>query len=800
LKFGSGSFSAHSYYIQLTIYGTAESTDTRLANVIQAFEAPYKDPNYLLQHLLDCFDEYVGHWNSQGTSKWYSPYTTLVQASGWGKSRAIRQLAAKDVYIFYCSFQKGSGYPYRSSIADDLDEVKLEQAVMTYVAYFTACLEELADSSKTPEEWAKEHIKTDQTQSEEKDFWERIRSRLEHTKTSLGREKDKEISFPNALENAFEKLNESSGMQQYLRDRRNTRMNVLFVFDEARSLLDIKYPAKTSRFLELRRALWYLPQSCGAFAVILDTTSRLSNFQPASLDDPSQRVKSENHDLFDPLYLLSTTDVMSMQTVKDATLHDIINPKLLYRYGRPMWGAQLDAVSEDKLTTQLGNLVKVAMEKLVGGGGKLAKLDKQSLDEKLAVAILGPRIGLDVAPQCHLASELVASHMRACAFISLDRRSLITMFPVEPILAEASAQIIHVYNISLVSLLEKLISAIRNGWIEGGYRGELVARLVLMLAMETCIKKTVSEKPKHNQFSHPVLVNNFIEALFGVRLDDWFNSKYNDEDEELKKFKPQCVGKLVRGMIFFTSFISITYTPTSNDMLEFLTRGVAIICKRNQKGIDFIIPILLPKDDNYYPLEVGQITYLLVQVKNWKVSGNFSEAATVCLSTHYAGIDDAARNPYISLYMQLGSISRDNNDGLQLAQEPTNILTRKQREVQTQICNGKPFKGKLDDPMIWVMRRCLQIPLVALGLSQQVYACLQSTPDDGNESQKLLGLLQKLLLAWPDPAELHISPKKRMHMKRMYPVIYAETTMDDSSEQGDCSSSKRQGKRRMHGN
>ena len=95
------------------------------------------------------------------------------------------------------------------------------------------------------------------------------------------------------------------------------------------------------------------------------------------------------------------------------------------------------------------------------------------------------------------------------------------------------------------------------------------------------------------------------------------------------------------------------------------------------------------------------------------------------------------------------------------------------------------------------MCRCLQIPLVALGLSQQVYVCLQSTPDDGNESQKLLGLLQKLLLAWPDPAELHISPKKRMHMQRMYPVIYAKTTMDDSSEQGDCSPSKRQGKRRI---
>ena len=40
----------------------------------------------------------------------------------------------------------------------------VREAEMTYVAYFATCLEELADSSKTPKEWAKEHIKTDKMQ------------------------------------------------------------------------------------------------------------------------------------------------------------------------------------------------------------------------------------------------------------------------------------------------------------------------------------------------------------------------------------------------------------------------------------------------------------------------------------------------------------------------------------------------------------------------------------------------------------------------------------------------------------
>ncbi|CAH1759347.1 15581_t:CDS:2 [Entrophospora sp. SA101] len=128
---------------------------------------------------------------------------------------------------------------------------------------------------------------------------------------------------------------------------------------------------------------------------------------------------------------------------------------------------------------------------------------------------------------------------------------------------------------------------------------------------------------------------------------------------------------------------------------NFWQGGVAVICERSQKSSS----------------------------EEWKVSGNFSGAATICLSTHYARIDDAPPNPYISLYMQLGSTI----NGLQLTQEPMKILTKTQNQVQNRICNGSPPKGKSNDPMIWT--------------------CLQPAPDNGSESQKLLGLLQKLLAA-----------------------------------------------------
>src|SRR5687767_9870886 len=151
-------------------------------------------------------------------------------------------------------------------------------------------------------------------------------------------------------------------------------MNILFVFDEARSTKNnaqIRFESSRTLFLELQHALWYFPQKCGAFTVVLDTTLRLSNSQPAS----------KNSELFDPLYILSTTDVMSTPTFRGESLNDVVDPRILYRYGRPMWGAQLNTVSENKLDKQLQNMVILAKKKLVGGGNSLSKLDEQTLNE-----------------------------------------------------------------------------------------------------------------------------------------------------------------------------------------------------------------------------------------------------------------------------------------------------------------------------------------------------------------------------------------------------------------------------------
>ncbi|CAJ0644805.1 14087_t:CDS:2 [Entrophospora sp. SA101] len=57
-----------------------------------------------------------------------------------------------------------------------------------------------------------------------------------------------------------------------------------------------------------------------------------------------------------------------------------------------------------------------------------------------------------------------------------------------------------------------------------------------------------------------------------------------------------------------------------------------------------------------------------------------------------------------------------------------------------------------------MVNQCLQIPMVAIGMNEKLYPYIQQIEngeDDENASQKLLVHLQKLLVSWPDPAELH---------------------------------------------
>ncbi|KAJ1565944.1 hypothetical protein HK405_011283, partial [Cladochytrium tenue] len=100
---------------------------------IAAFKREFKDPDNYVNRLYEDLERYAKAWERGG---YYFPGASIIQTSGSGKSRAMRELAKHGVYVVYCSFMKGdaSGFPRRSDIAEELLRPET-----SFLAYFLAC-------------------------------------------------------------------------------------------------------------------------------------------------------------------------------------------------------------------------------------------------------------------------------------------------------------------------------------------------------------------------------------------------------------------------------------------------------------------------------------------------------------------------------------------------------------------------------------------------------------------------------------------------------------------------------------
>ena len=128
----------------------------------------------------------------------------------------------------------------------------------------------------------------------------------------------------------------------------------------------------------------------------------------------------------------------------------------------------------------------------------------------------------------------------------------------------------------------------------------------------------------------------FLETF--IRKSEWECALKGQIDSQLQE-------NFMNGIVFFTHFISVIYTPRQDQLHHFLLRGAAISCHRNQSGVDIIIPVLLND---------GKVTYILIQICNYTVSDSKYKHASQFVSPTYAGIEDEPQAAYLSLYMQLG--------------------------------------------------------------------------------------------------------------------------------------------------
>ena len=673
-----------------------------------------------------------------------SPYIAVVQSSGVGKSRTSYEYA-KLHHSFYicCRDDSSSGYPPRSPIIADLlmpnfanmhnfdnrIDNRANFCTSYYVLLINACLRHLLEHCNcSPESWIDRQIqkKVEQgtgtteevTREDVADFWASVNEEMiKESSDSLGK-----MSGEPLLDKCKAKLNQTCEDLK----KRNISYPILFIFDEANTLLNVITATKQtatprSFFHYLRLALHFLPRDVNIKigAVFLDTFGNVANYVPITLPDPSLRTITARV-LFPPFYHFERQNHPLNIQPEDPNFID----ERLRHTGRWLWAA-----------------CKTAIDAIGLAQGKLLNkpdLSIEQLTQPQYLAVLGPRLALHFAAQEKLALDLVKSHCASLLYMSDDRSNVMIGYPSEPVLAVAACDLTVKKDLfKWENLLEPLTGYVLSGLVSDGVRGELVARILLLICMDS-FKNTGD--PTH---CVPVKVSSFLEKLFGL------------DEARLKSvlmgtMSNTCAETFLNGHVNFNHWVYIFYSPTKDDLEVFYHRFGAMFCMLGQEGYDLVIPVYLGK---------GQYTMILVEVRNRKSGLGLKD---VNLDA-YESMRYDAKTPFVYLLLQFNK----GDDSV------AKSLTYVRRDVYQKLVIEEPPEPNVDAQE--TVRRSTRIKAVrttecwsylyARGLNSDVFPFL--TPAVQQH-------LKNLLSCWADPVKISKSPADMAALKNVLYPSYQE--------------------------
>jgi hypothetical protein len=266
------------------------------------------------------------------------------------------------------------------------------------------------------------------------------------------------------------------------------------------------------------------------------------------------------------------------------------------------------------------------------------------------LAALGIRLMLEFEPSRESAdreAKLVERHMRVAYSVPKHRQYLHGGTPSEPVLAEAAGRIMNEMNNSLAILTDSL----KAGLISRGERGELLARLLLTLAHDKCVK--FDPKKAHEAlYSKPVPLFRFLEALVGPDHMKRILASKPDNVHDGATFKEAFKAAKVN----FTHFVKGGDASVITDEIAWmaLSRCMAFQCVDGQWMVDLYIPILLWDE----PLGRHVVSGIFIQIKNRLKTRPMVDVTKLEFFTHSpAGHPDSTRyneRPYITIVMDLG--------------------------------------------------------------------------------------------------------------------------------------------------
>ena len=376
------------------------------------------------------------------------------------------------------------------------------------------------------------------------------------------------------------------------------------IFDEATALLQTPNPDSIEYYRSLRRALSRLVGCKGLVAIFMGTSSFIKDYSFFFKDDSTRKALKrlgEKEKLFvaRPFVLAHSMDVFNEVILLDYDL--IVKTPAefqnnLIHFGRPLWsgyGNWEDAKS-------------LARTKLEMFGAHDAPLN----------ALL-VRICASVSPQGSFSNRLVQSGMATLLYVDENGEDCYSTYVAEPVLSGAARELLS--NISrFQTSIELLTSYVGRGFFQKGQAGELIARIILLLAMD---KGGGSYKK----------LKDFLADFAGAEISNELDGKYSND--------------LLDGLLSFSQFISmdtlgfaendVKFRVTQDLLKEAFVRNVALILPIGTKGADMIIPVLKP--DN-------TMSCVAIQIKNLKyldlISGQELKSVLEKLSPSYLGFLD----------------------------------------------------------------------------------------------------------------------------------------------------------------
>jgi hypothetical protein len=409
----------------------------------RAFSTEYRDP----KGEVEDFVRFVRSCSAAYRKKpfyFLAPYVSVVQSSGYGKTRLMLQSSHHIRTMYVCMRPKSAtGFPERSNAAmaalfgnlntKDADTYSFELARKFELCWYSA-VQNLPEPGKGCVNASRFQCEEMATQ-----VWNLDAVRIDTSRAS------------NEL--------------------------VLLIFDEARVTLaeDVE---GISQFRLIRRALWMYSQSNSnknpILAIFIDTSSTIQNFAPSSLHDPSLRpmlldMEVTAKEMFRPWIVRGSFDAL-FQPLPATTenLEALLTSDMYLRAGRPMLSVfeRLGQVEE----------LNFLSRKLRGG--------RSEINQQAALSHMLCRIAAYVYPQHPFSTELVAEYMATILVTDAKRISSLVAYVAEPKLAVAAALQWQQPTIFATKFLPALQQALAGGALDHGSRGKLVAQILVLCAFD----------------------------------------------------------------------------------------------------------------------------------------------------------------------------------------------------------------------------------------------------------------------------------------------------------------------------